>query len=100
MSKNKMVKKWKSFLKLNSWNIVTVEIEPEQVMYDEDIPQKDRYYVGIDIDHDTKTGVIYHDRLLKEEYIIHELLHVKYPKKDEEWIVNKTDDLFRLIQLD
>ena len=100
MSKKKVVKKWKSFLKLNSWNIVTVKIKPEQVIYDEDIPEKDRYYVGIDIDHDAKTGVIYHDRLLKEEDIIHELLHVKYPKEDEEWIVNKTADLLKLIQLD
>ena len=61
-------------------------------LYDNDCPIKDRYFVGIEIDKENKAGTIYHDRELTEADIIHELLHVKYPNKSEDWI-NKTENI-------
>ena len=69
-------------LNLKEWSFTTEEILPEQVTYGDYVPQKDRYFVGIEIDKENKIGTIYHDRELTEADIIHELLHVKYPKLD------------------
>lgn len=41
-------------------------------------------FVGICIDKDTNSGVIYHTRALNEDDIIHELLHVRYPNWSEQ----------------
>jgi hypothetical protein len=87
-----IVDKWQSILNLKEWRFTVQEIQPEQVVYDNDCPQKDRYFVGIEIDKENKVGTIYHDRELTEADIIHELLHVKYPNKSEDWI-NKTENI-------
>jgi len=89
---NNLVDKWQSKLNLKEWTFPVQEILPEQVVYDNDCPQKDRYFVGIEIDQENKVGTIYHDRELTEADIIHELLHAKYPGKNEAWI-NKTENL-------
>jgi len=89
---NNLVDKWQSKLNLKEWSFLTEEIQPEQVVYDNDCPVKDRYFIGIEIDKENKIGTIYHDRELTEADIIHELLHVKYPNKSEDWI-NKTEKL-------
>lgn len=81
-----LLSKWQSKLNLKGWNFITEEILPTQVTYDNDCPVKDRYFVGIEINKENKVGTIYHDRELTEADIIHELLHVKYPNKSEEWI--------------
>ena len=80
------ISKWQSKLELNEWSFPIQAIKPEQVNYDNDCPVKDRYFVGIGIDKENKIGTIYHDRELTESDIIHELLHVKYPTKNEAWI--------------
>lgn len=87
-----IVDKWQNILNLKEWRFTVQEILPEQVVYDNDCPVKDRYFVGIEIDKENKVGTIYHDRELTEADIIHELLHVKYPNKSEEWI-NKTENI-------
>jgi hypothetical protein len=84
--------KWQSKLILKEWSFITEEILPTQVVYDNDCPIKDRYFIGIEIDQQNKIGTIYHDRELTEADIIHELLHVKYPNKSEDWI-NKTENI-------
>ena len=89
---NNLVDKWQSKLNLKEWRFTVQEILPEQVVYDNDCLVKDRYFVGIEIDQENKTGTIYHDRELTEADIIHELLHVKYPNKSEAWI-NKTENI-------
>jgi hypothetical protein len=81
-----LLSKWQSKLNLKGWNFITEEILPTQVTYDNDCPVKDRYFVGIEINKENKVGTIYHDRELTEADIIHELLHVKYPNKSEDWI--------------
>ena len=51
----------------------------------------EEYFIGISIDWDNLSGVIYHDIALTEESIVHELLHVAYPEKNEAWINETTD---------
>ena len=93
---------WKSRFKLNEWRFKTVEILPEQVAYDDSVPEEERYFIGISIARGTKEGVIFHDRPLKEEDIIHELLHVKHPSWEEEKINSYTKfvmEYYRLLNL-
>ena len=87
-----MIEKWKLLLKLHDWDITTVAIDPKQVTYDDDCPQEDRYFIGVQPDHDIKRALIYHDRELTEEDVIHELLHVRYPDKSEDWVNKKTSE--------
>ena len=89
---SELIDKWQSKLELKEWSFIIEEIQPTQVFYDNDCPVKDRYFVGIEIDKENKIGIIYHDRDLTEADIIHELLHVKYPEKDEAWI-NTTENI-------
>ena len=87
-----LLHQWQSKLELKEWSFLIEDILPAQVTYDNDCPVKDRYFVGIEIDKENKIGTIYHDRELTEADIIHELLHVKYPEKDEDWI-NTTENI-------
>lgn len=88
--------KWQSKLNLNEWEFTIQEIQPDQVVYDNDCPDEDKYFVGIEIDKHNKVGTIHHDRELTEQDIIHELLHVKYPNKTEDW-VNEVEELITTI---
>ena len=94
---SRLLDKWQSKLNLKEWRFTVQEIQPEQVVYDNDCPVKDRYFIGIEIDHQKRVGVIYHDRELTERDIIHELLHVKYPNKKESWI-NRIENLISTIK--
>ena len=38
-------------------------------------------------------AMIYHDRSLTDEYVVHELLHVKYPKWSEDQVNIETEKL-------
>jgi len=87
-----MIEKWKNLLSISEWQFTTESIDPNAVMYDMDCPVIDRYYVGVEPNHKTKTATIYHDRPLTERDIIHELLHVRYPKWTEEQ-VNEVEEL-------
>ena len=83
---NEMIKEWQDKLQLSNWVITTEKIDPKQVVY-----EGEKYFIGISIDWDNLSGVIYHDIDLDEEAIIHELLHVAYPKKNEAWINETTN---------
>ena len=83
-----VIKEWRDNLKLYHWNITTEKIDPKQVIYD-----GEKYFVGISIDWDNLSGVIYHDIDLTEETIVHELLHIKFPTENEDWI-NETTTQF------
>lgn len=69
--------KWQQILGLENWKITVKAINKNQVVFDKAIPKEDRYFVGIAIDKVLYTGIIYHDRELLEEDILHELLHIK-----------------------
>jgi hypothetical protein len=80
-----VIKEWQDKLEISNWDITTEKIEPEQVIYD-----GEEYFVGIAIDWNNLSGVIYHDIDLTEDAVIHELLHVRYKDKDEDWINETT----------
>lgn len=88
-----MIEKWKHILSLDSWSIVTEKIDPDAVMYDESCGNEDRYYIGVSADHNNKSAIIYHDRQLTEEDVVHELLHVKYPDWSEDQVNLETEKL-------
>lgn len=80
-----MIKEWQAKLQIPHWVITTERIDPEQVMY-----AGEDYFIGISIDWDNLSGVIYHDIDLTEEAIIHELLHIRYSTENEDWINETT----------
>lgn len=90
---------WKDMLEIKEWDITTKGINPKSVTYDSDCSAEDRYCVGVLADRDTKTATIYHDRELTERDIIHELLHVRYPKWIEDH-VNEVEELLYKINKD
>lgn len=92
MSRDNLIHKWKNRFQLTDWEFQTQEILPDQVVYDDDCPDEDKYFVGIEIDQLRRVGTIHHDRELTEKDIVHELLHVKYPNKNEDWI-NDAEEL-------
>ena len=79
-----MIKEWQDKLQIPHWFITTEKIDPKQVVYG-----GEEYFIGISIDWNNLSGVIYHDIDLDEESIIHELLHIRYSTEDEDW-VNET----------
>ena len=80
-----IIKEWQTKFGISHWDITTEKIDPKQVVYN-----GEEYFIGIAIDWDTLKGVIYHDIDLTEEAIIHELLHIRHPKEDEDWINETT----------
>ena len=82
---NEMIKEWQDKLQISHWDITTEKIDPEQVIY-----EGETYFIGISIDWDNLSGVIYHDIDLTEESIIHELLHIRYSTENEDWINETT----------
>jgi hypothetical protein len=80
-----MIKEWQDKLKLDHWDITTEKIDPKQVIYD-----GEEYFIGISIDWDNLSGEIHHDIDLTEEAIVHELLHIKFPTENEDWITETT----------
>ena len=81
-----MVGYWIDKLGLTGWAITTEAIEKKSVTYADDVPDRDKYFVGIQIDKESMQARIYHDRPLTDEYVVHELLHVKFPLEQEDWI--------------
>jgi hypothetical protein len=96
MSKDNLIHKWQDRLLLTDWTITTEAIEKKSVTYADDVPDSDKYFVGIQIDKESMQARIYHDRPLTDEYVVHELLHVKYPNKSESWI-NEVEELITTI---
>jgi hypothetical protein len=72
--------KWTIRLNLLDWDINFEEINIDQVLYDQDIPLNERYFIGVQVTSiSRKEATIIYDRLPSEEDILHELLHIKYP---------------------
>ena len=82
---NEMIKEWQEKLQIPHWDITTEKIDPKQIVY-----EGETYFIGIAIDWDNLSGVIYHDIDLTEEAIIHELLHIRYSTENEDWINDTT----------
>lgn len=88
-----VIEKWKDRLGLHLWSIGTQEIISEQVVYPDDCTGDERFFIGVEKDHNRFEATIYHDVPLYEEAIIHELLHIRYPDKSEDWVNKKTEVL-------
>lgn len=86
----KAISRWQDKLSISDWNITTEEIDTKQVVYN-----GEDYFIGISRDFDKKEAIIHHDVDLTEEAIVHELLHVAYPKKDEVWVTKETFTLMK-----
>lgn len=76
---NTLIRLWAKRLGIGDWDIRTERIDPEQVDYN-----GEKYFVGIERDFDDRSAVIYHDIPLDTESIVHELLHIAFPQKDDE----------------
>ena len=90
-----MVGYWIDKLGLTGWTITTEAIDEKSVTYADDVPDRDKYFVGIQIDKESMQARIYHDRPLTDEYVVHELLHVKYPKWSEDQVNTETERLLK-----
>ena len=88
-----MVDLWKSRFKLNEWKISLLAISSEQVTFDDDVPEEDRYFIGILKANGIKEAKIFYDRPLTEEDIVHELIHVKHPT----WVEDKVNSFTKFI---
>ena len=86
---------WIDKLGLTGWTITTEAINEKSVTYADDVPDSDKYFVGIQIDKESMRARIYHDRPLNDEYIAHELLHVKYPDWSEDHVNIETEKLLK-----
>jgi hypothetical protein len=84
---------WTDKLGLSGWTIITTAINKASVIYEESVPELDQYFVGVEIDREKMMACIYHDRPLNREYIVHELLHVKYPDWSEDRVNAETKKL-------
>ncbi len=96
MKSNKYIKFWQKYLELSDWNLLSERIDKSQVLYDSDIPKEDQYFVGVHVNSHDKIATIYHDRKLNDEYVLHELLHVKNPKFTEEQVNALCDKILLL----
>jgi len=92
-----LIRYWTKKLGLTHLTVKTEPISRDQVMFPKDISKEDRYFVGVAIEGTTVT--ITHDRDLTEEDILHELLHIANPGKDdkegEDWINAETTKLIK-----
>ena len=93
-----MIKKWQHILRIKEWDITTKLLDLKNVSIEYN---GHKYFVGIERNFDNKKAVIYHDRELQEEDIIHELLHIVFPKPNhdetyedyEQWITDAAYNL-------
>ena len=87
------VKYWQRYLGLDHWKITTIKISRNQVC-DENC-RTGLSFVGVIPDHENLHAEIYHTRKMTAEDIVHELLHVKYPKWTEDQVNHKTDKILQ-----
>ncbi len=84
---------WIDKLGLSGWTITTEAIDKKSVIYADDVPESDQYFVGVEIDREKMMACIYHDRPLNDDYVVHELLHVKYSDWSEDQVNAETERL-------
>ena len=88
-----MIHKWLKKLELTDWTVKLEPLDNEQVLCD--CPPEDCYFIGVKYDLNTKHAVIYHDRDLTEEDVVHELLHIKNPFWSEDQVNEETNKLLK-----
>jgi len=91
LNQNRMIDKWLKKLELTDWTVELEQLNNNQVLCD--CPAEDCYFIGIERNFENKNAVIFYDRNLTEEDIIHELLHIKYPDWSEDQVNAETEKL-------
>ncbi len=86
-----MIALWQRRLGLEDYCITAERLSVFQVA--DDLCSVGNSLVGVCADHAAKTAVIYHTRCLRQEDIVHELLHVRFPSWSEEQVNEKTAEL-------
>ncbi len=81
---SKMIEHWKSLFEITDWNIICESISVMQVVDAQKGNSPGHEFVGISRDFEKRKGTIFHTRNLKEDDIIHELLHVRFPTWSED----------------
>ena len=90
-----LINKWQVLLGLSDWVILYESISEDQVVDEMEENTHGHEFVGIHIDFTNKIGTIYHTRKLKEDDIVHELLHVRFHSWSEEKVNFWTDLLLK-----
>ncbi len=75
-----LINKWQKILGIEGILIYAESVSEEQVIADD----SDCELVGVTVSSDGNVATIYHSRELKEDDVVHELLHVKHPSWREE----------------
>ncbi|MGI0038974.1 MAG: hypothetical protein ACREAO_04090 [Nitrososphaera sp.] len=88
-----MLQLWQRRLGLEDYAIETEQVSIFQVS--DDFCSVGNSFVGVSADHHARRAVIYHTRQLRQEDIVHELLHVRYPSWSEGDINRETGELLR-----
>ena len=86
-----LINKWQVLLGLSDWVILCESISEDQVVDEMEENTHGHEFVEIHIDFTNKIGTIYHTRKLKEDDIVHELLHVRFHSWSEEKVNFWTD---------
>lgn len=86
-----MIALWQRRLGLEDYSVTAERLSVFQVV--DDFCAVGNSLVGVCADHASKTAVIYHTRRLRQEDIVHELLHVRFPSWSEEQVNEKTAEL-------
>lgn len=86
-----LLKYWKGMLGLDQYAICTERLSLFQVC--DGYCRLGNSMVGVATDRVTKVARIYHTRQLKEDDIVHELLHVRHPSWSEEQVNRATKTL-------
>ena len=90
-----LICKWQALLGISDWVILCEPIFEDQVVDEMEQNTHGHEFIGIHIDFLNQIGTIYHSRELKEDDIVHELLHVRFHSWSEEKVNFWTDLLLR-----
>jgi hypothetical protein len=77
---------YRELIGIDSIWIINVSHILKQQVYSEENCRCGNHMVGMDIDWERNIATINHTKKLKEDDIIHELLHIKYPEVTEDYI--------------
>lgn len=91
-----MIVLWQRRLGLEDYYITAERLSVFQVA--DDFCAVGNSLVGVCADHAAKTAVIYHTRQLRQEDVVHELLHVRFPSWSEEQVNERTAELLHAAQ--
>ena len=96
--KRVLIEYWQEAFDIQDWDIATEQIDLENVTVEW---AGETYFVGIARNFVSKKATVYHDIELTEESIIHELLHIVFPRPQinesyqeyEKWITEASENI-------